>query len=316
VLDVSGIEAGRIDVRNGTVALSTSLDEAFAFSHALARQSGVQLVAAYRQSPPLGALADPGRLRQVLINLMSNAIKYNRAGGSVRLGLSRRAGRVAIEIVDTGIGMTAEQLAHLYEPFNRLGRERGGIEGAGIGLALTRQLVRLMQGELTIESEVGRGTRAVVELGHADFAVPAVPAATALAPLARSAPPAATILYIEDNEVNVVLVEQMLAHWPQLRFLHAADGRSGIEYATELQPDLVLLDMQLPDISGLEVLRILRQQQATRTLRIVALSASAMADEVQQARLCGADDYWTKPLDLDGFLASVARVLRRGPLVA
>jgi CheY-like chemotaxis protein len=212
------------------------------------------------------------------------------------------------------MGMTAEQLDHLYEPFNRLGRERGGIEGTGIGLALTRQLVRLMHGELQVASDIGRGTRASVNLGFADVPDSAATRQHAANPPTSIAQTHGTVLYIEDNEVNevnVMLVEQMLAHFPELRFVHAADGQSGLEQAIALQPDLVLLDMQLPDMSGLDVLSRLRADIRTRSLRVVALSASAMPEEVERARSFGADDYWTKPLDFDAFVVGVADVLAR-----
>jgi signal transduction histidine kinase len=159
---------GRAGVDLRALELAPLLDEALQFSEPLARQSGIALGAAYRNASPVRVLGDAVRLRQVFINLLSNAIKYNRPGGSVHLRLGRDGGRVLIDVVDTGLGMTREQIEHLYEPFNRLGRERGGIEGSGIGLALTRQLVRLMGGEFEIDSEIGRGTSARVSLPQVD----------------------------------------------------------------------------------------------------------------------------------------------------
>jgi PAS domain S-box-containing protein len=318
VLDVSGIEAGRIDVRCTATRLLPLLDDVLRTSETLARQSGVALVAEYAQGPDparIGALADATRLRQVVINLMSNAIKYNRPGGSVTLRMGRDGDRISIDVIDNGMGMTAEQLDHLYEPFNRLGRERGGIEGTGIGLALTRQLVRLMNGELCLHSEIGRGTRANVllnaaEVGEAaDLDEACSPRRWPCGDLGAIANPGGTVLYIEDNEVNALLVQQMLALLPGVRLVHVADGKAGLEQALALQPDLILLDMQLPDMNGIDVLRTLRGADATRHLRVIALSASAMAGEVEQARRCGADDYWTKPLDFEGFLAGITEVL-------
>jgi CheY-like chemotaxis protein/anti-sigma regulatory factor (Ser/Thr protein kinase) len=261
-------------------------------------------------------LGDPLRLRQVMLNLVSNAIKYNRRGGSVRVGVSGAGGQVEVLIADTGLGMTREQLDRLFEPFNRLGREHSSIEGTGIGLVLTRQLLELMQGSLEVDSQAGIGTTVRVLLRQAD------------APAARVAPdsghgllpadtdgepPEGVVLYIEDNPINLLLVEQLLLGWPGIRLVQAEDGHTGIELALALQPDLVLLDMRLPDMSGPQVLKALQGDARTRGLRVVALSASAMPDEVALARSCGAYDYWTKPLDFERFMANLKQLLAVKP---
>jgi signal transduction histidine kinase/ActR/RegA family two-component response regulator len=306
VLDVSRIEAGKMHVETTGVPLQALLDQAVGLVLPLAARHGVQVDAAYRQEAPAAVLADETRLRQVVANLLSNAIKYNRPAGRVRLALHVHATSVELLVEDSGLGMTPEQLRQLYEPFNRLGRERGGIEGTGIGLALTRQLVTLMRGTLHIDSTAGVGTRAVVTLPRAPLPGGAQPPADdwVLAPSHQG-----TVLYIEDNPVNVMLVEAMLDGWPEVRLAGAELGARGIAQARALKPDLVLLDMQLPDMSGLDVIRALRADPETRDLRIVVLSASAMPEEVDQARSAGADDYWTKPLDYAAFLEGVGRML-------
>jgi CheY-like chemotaxis protein/anti-sigma regulatory factor (Ser/Thr protein kinase) len=309
VLDVSRIESGSVDLRPRPVALIPLLDEALHLGGPMSGQFGIALRAAYRRLAPVGVEADPVRLRQVVINLLSNAIKYNRPGGTVQVEVHAAPEEVTIAVVDTGMGMTGEQLEHLYEPFNRLGRERGGIEGTGLGLSLTRQLVRQMGGELAIESLAGRGTTARVSLRRA-----AVPADGSPSPAAadddETAPqPCGLVLYVEDNEINVMVVEQMLARWPDVRFVHAPDGRSGIEQAARCRPDLLLLDMQLPDMSGYEVLAALALREETRGLEAVVLSAGAMQEDIDKAFAAGARDYWTKPLELERFLADVARLL-------
>ncbi len=312
VLDVSRIESGHLRVELRGVDLLQLLGEVTGLVQAQADRAGITIAHAYGEGPAL-VMADPVRLRQVLVNLMSNAIKYNRPGGVVSVEIERAGPRVGVSVADTGIGMTQEQLDSLFEPFNRLGREYSEIEGTGIGLVLTRQLLTLMDGELDVESEEGHGTTVHVTLLRADSAqLPAlrVPAGASAVGDDDDAPEG-TVLYIEDNPINLLLVEQLLLRWPGIRLLQAETGEQGIELAQALQPDLVLLDMRLPDMSGPEVLEELRAHHRTRELRVVALSASAMPDEVALARDSGAYDYWTKPLDFDRFTADLKRLLSR-----
>jgi len=314
VLDLSRIEAGQFGVSARRLELAPVLDEALQMSQPLAAEAGVTLHADYRDEPPIWTLADPTRLRQVVLNVVSNAIKYNRPQGSVHVRAMRHGDGTAIEVADTGLGMSEQQLEHLFEPFNRLGRERRGIEGTGIGLSLTRQLMQLMNGGVEVTSEEGRGTRVTLTLPCADC--PQEPTAVATADRADAAspveaPPHGTVLYIEDNAVNTLLVEQLLARWKSVRFVAAPDGATGIQMALALCPDLVLLDLQLPDLDGLDVLGRLRAHETLSTTPIVVLSASAMPESITQARSHGATDYWTKPLDFQRFLAGIATLLPR-----
>ncbi|MBC7991828.1 MAG: GAF domain-containing protein [Rhizobacter sp.] len=316
VLDVSRIESGHLRVEVRGVDLTAVLDEVFDLVRAQADTAGVRLDAAYREDEPAVVRADPLRLRQVLLNLASNAVKYNRRGGSVRVGVQPADERVVISMVDTGLGMTHEQLDQLFEPFNRLGREHSEIEGTGIGLVLTRQLLALMQGELAVESEAGRGTTVRVTLQQADAAsqrgeLVTRPAAWQAEP--RSKQPEGVVLYIEDNPINLLIVEQLLLGWPGIRLVQAETGQQGLELAQSLQPDLVLLDMRLPDMTGPQILKAFQADPRTSGLRVVALSASAMPHEVALARRCGAFDYWTKPLDFDRFMADLKRLLAVTP---
>jgi len=314
VLDVSRIEAGQLAVQVRPMALGPLLDEALDMNRAIAVRHGVTVRADDLDAPELGAQADPTRLRQVVLNLLSNALKYNQPGGSVRIALEADADRVHLLVADTGLGMTHEQLAHLFEPFNRLGRERGAVEGTGVGLVLTRQLLRLMRGEIEVVSEIDVGTRVRVSLPRAE--VPPAEEAAAGPQARRSVPPAdaspeGVVLYVEDNDVNALLVEQILARWAGVRFVHARDGRTGMALAGAMHPDLLLLDMQLPDIDGMDVLQRLKTDPATQDLRVIALSANAMPEDVRRARALGAEEYWTKPLAFDRFLADVSRLLER-----
>lgn len=315
VMDLASVESGSVRVEATRVALFDTLDEAIAICETQARSRGITLHVHDRQGPRLFVQGDPIRLRQVLINVLSNAVKYNRDGGAVDIHARHADGRITLEVQDSGIGMTPEQLVHLYEPFNRLGRERGEVEGSGIGLVLTRQLIERMNGLLHIASEPGRGTRVSITLVAAPRDALATAAATP-APPAGPLPgagnadlPPALVLYIEDNPVNVLLVEQLLARWPQIRFVHADDGHGGIALARRLLPDLVLLDMQLPDMHGTAVLAALRADPATAELAVVSLSASDLPEDAAIARESGALEYWTKPIDVASFHKDLVRVL-------
>jgi PAS domain S-box-containing protein len=311
VLDVARIEEGRMSVAPQAIALGPLVTDACRMLAPQAEAHAVRIEPAPRDIESAWVEADPIRLRQVLINLISNAVKYNRPGGWVRVELSPGAGLLWLSVRDNGVGMNAEQLAHLYEPFNRLGRERGLVEGTGIGMALTRQLVRLMHGQMEVMSLPDQGTQVRVGLPAANAEQAAAAMAQRL-PMSETAPsgqPTGVVLYIEDNPVNLLLVAQMLARWPAVRVVQAEDGRTGLDLARTLRPDVVLLDMHLPDLDGAEVLRRLRADPATRGFTIVALSASAMPEEVAQAREAGANDYWTKPFEIDQLLADLRRLL-------
>ena len=306
VLDLSAVEAGSLPVSLQPIALDEAIEEAHQWLAPLAAEHGVSL-----QVERSGAwvLADARRLRQILANLMSNAIKYNRRGGQVNLAAR---GLVVdgvpgwdLAVRDTGRGLSDEQQAHLYEPFNRLGAEREGIEGRGIGLMTVNHLVQLMGGRLRVHSRLGEGSEFGVwlPLGSA-------PAAGAAAIDDAGASPAAahtlSVLYVEDNAVNVLVMRELVGLRPNITLHVAADGHGGIEAAVQHQPDLVLVDMQLPDMDGEELLRRLRAQRLPSTL--IALSANVMPDAVAQARAAGFDDYWTKPIDVARLLAGLDRL--------
>jgi CheY-like chemotaxis protein len=215
-----------------------------------------------------------------------------------------------LAVRDTGRGLSAEQQAHLYEPFNRLGAEREGIEGRGIGLMTVHHLVRLIGGRLQHSSRLGEGSEFRVWLPVAEPAAaePQHPmqATPQVSPDATPACDALSLLYVEDNPVNAMLVRELVGLRPNTVLHVATDGRSGIDAVLQHLPDLVLVDMQLPDMDGHELLRHLRARQPE--LRVVALSANAMPDAMQKARAAGFDDYWTKPIDIQSFLAGLDRL--------
>ncbi len=311
VLDMSKVGAGQLTLEYSTVELQGLLDEVVKMSESLAERTGVTLMRRFAPEPLVRLRADPVRLRQVLLNLVSNAIKYNKPGGQVVLAFEQSAEWLRVQVNDTGLGMSQEQLDRLFQPFNRLGRERSSVEGHGIGLSLSNELVRLFGGRLDVRSEESVGTQVVVTLPRKEGDVVELERPTGSLPHEAGTDQSSkgVVLYIEDNPVNALLMRQVLSYLPEVTLVGAATGAEGVASAADLQPDLVLLDMQLPDMTGLEVLRRLRSSTATRGLRVVALSASATRHEVDAARQAGVEDYWTKPIDIAKTLAGINRML-------
>ncbi len=311
VLELSSAEGSTQQLALQPLALAAAVTEVLALLQPLQQAQGVQVEA---DMLPGSVLAEPTRLRQVLLNLLSNAIKFNRPGGRVWVHAEAEGPWVVLSVADTGRGMTAQQMAHLFEPFNRLGAEAEGIEGTGMGLAIVKSLVERMGGSVHADSTPGQGSRFDVRLKEAGEALVLTPARQAGTPAAAMAVDAETptepgaprrLLYIEDNPVNALIIQELVARRPGLRLHVATDGRSGVAQALALQPELVLLDMQLPDIDGHEVLRRLRAQPATAHIPCIALSANAMPEDIALALNNGMADYWTKPLDFSAFLQAL-----------
>ncbi|MCU0965505.1 MAG: PAS domain-containing protein [Burkholderiaceae bacterium] len=306
VLDLSSLEGGEIRISAQPVPLPALVAETLPLVERQARQRKVKL----RNSVLQGvALADATRLRQVLLNLLTNAVKYNREGGQVLVEAEAAEDGVLLRVSDTGRGMNEAQLQQAFEPFNRLGLENEGIEGTGIGLAIVKALVERMGGTVQARSAPDHGSVFEVQLpdgsalGRSD-ASPALQDAAVL-PSTRPAGQPGRLLYIEDNPVNLLIVQELLAQRPDLQLYTAIDGLSGVSLALSHRPDLILVDMQLPDIDGHEVLRRLRADEATAAIPCISLSANAMPDDIERALKAGFDDYWTKPLDLRVFMRSL-----------
>ncbi len=316
VLDLSGLESGEVRLSLQAVDLGALVRQSLPLLQSLAEQHGVVVVD--DRSDGL-ACADPTRLRQVLINLISNAIKYNRRGGRVVIETGDDGVVATLTVRDTGRGLSAEQIGTLFEPFNRFGVEHEGIEGTGIGLTIVKSLVDGMKGRIDVASEPGHGTIFSVTLPAASAApAPSAPApevAPAAVPPRTSDAPGrrGTILYIEDNEVNVLLVEELVKSLGGLTIVSELTGSAGVERAIALRPDLVLIDLQLPDFDGYEVLRRLRAEPRTRAIPCVAVSANAMREDVERGLATGFADYWTKPIDFAVFIAAIERMFPQSP---
>ncbi|HEU4883863.1 MAG TPA: PAS domain S-box protein [Longimicrobium sp.] len=326
VLEIARIEAGRQSFSLEPVHLGTVMQEAVSLVRPMSEQYGVEVDEVIGTGRDGFVHADRQRLTQVLLNLLSNAIKYNKEGGSVHLSCevdlapedpeAEDAGepRVWLRVEDTGQGIPEARMHQLFTPFARLGAEQTEVEGTGLGLALSLRLAEGMGGTLELERSGPEGS--VFRLGLLGAANPlrrAEDAGLPVAPQGDGEHGTAQLLYIEDNLANLDLVETFLLSRPGWKLVPALQGRIGVELAREHRPDLVLLDLHLPDISGEEVLRRLRADPRTATIPIVIISADATRDSVERLRGAGADAYLTKPLDLDEFLATLETHLPLDP---
>lgn len=314
VLDLSRIEADSLPLNITAQDSAHVVDDALHLVSDLARRHRITLHTE-GMVPHLAVRADRVRLRQVLVNLLVNAIKYNRPGGQVALSSWRDGGRIMLEVRDSGIGMDPTQLAHLFEPFNRLGAERTGIEGTGIGLVIVQRLVTLMQGQIEAHSVPGQGSCFRIWLPAASE----TPADSVAMPLddtpttpSTDTPMTATILYAEDNEVNVLLVQEVIRMRPQWQLQVGRNGAQALALAQAQPPDLMLVDMHLGDMSGFDLADALDRDGRLRAVPRVALSADAMPDRIHAAEARGFKAYLTKPLDVMALLRCLDECLPSG----
>jgi PAS domain S-box-containing protein len=305
VLDLAVIESGKLSMSLEPVSLTEVMLECQAMIEPLAQRRGINMTFPTLDKPH-SVKADRTRIKQVLINLLTNAIKYNQVGGSVVVGCcaSDTPGHVRVTVTDTGAGLPPEKLAQLFEPFNRLGQAGNGEEGTGIGLVVSKRLVELMEGVIGVESTVGTGSVFWVELlSTAPLAFPAHTEKTAVVtPVVPSGVHLRTLLYVEDNPANLKLVEKLVARRRDLRLLSAIDGNRGVEVARTCQPDVILMDINLPGISGIEALRILGEDQATAHIPVIALSANAIPRDIEKGLEAGFFRYLTKPIKVSAFM--------------
>jgi PAS domain S-box-containing protein len=313
VLDVARIEAGTLHLVLVPVELGGLARECMNLVQSFCNEQGTQLHTSSQGT--CWVLADPMRLRQVMLNLLSNAIKYNRPGGQVTLSWRADGDQVRIAVRDTGPGLSDAQQEKLFRAFERLQAEKTGVEGTGIGLALSKWLVDLMQGTIGVDSAPGDGSEFWFTLHSAQAPTPAAhaPDVTPAEAVPARAGVLHDVLYIEDNEVNQILMQGMLSQRPQVKLRLASMPLEGLAQAIRQHPDLVLLDIQLPGMDGFEVLQRLRQHEADQGLTptpVVAVSANAMPEDRSRAAEAGFADYITKPIDLPVLLAMVDRMLR------
>lgn len=316
ILDLSSIELGRINMEIINVSIPAVVDETISCVAPLAKERGVTIENRIEPGQDLYFRADAVRLKQVLLNLVSNAVKYNHKGGRVILTLEKptqKMGRVRVE--DTGHGIPQEEMENLFQPFNRLGAQGTEVEGTGIGLTITKNLVELMNGELTLESEVGKGSSFTIQL---PLGQPGSSSANKGAPGDASSGGASTesnqvltLLYVEDNPFNLKLVESILRHRPQYELMSAKNAEMGLEMARAHRPDLILMDINLPGMNGVEAMDQLKSWEETCEIPVVALSADAMKEHIDDALKRGFQTYLTKPLNIESLFKVLDEMMIR-----
>jgi PAS domain S-box-containing protein len=311
ILDLAVIESGKLSLSREPVSLIDVMRECQAMIEPQAQQRNIHINFLPFDNTWF-ANADRTRVKQVLINLLTNAIKYNREHGTVEVKCTASTSeRIRISIKDSGAGLPPEKLAQLFQPFNRLGQEAGTEEGTGIGLVVTKQLVELMGGSIGVESTVGAGSEFWVEL--IQDVTPQLSAgntmAAELAPQVQGSAALRTLLYVEDNPANLMLVKQIIEGHPHMRMLSASDGNLGMALARAHLPDVILMDINLPGISGFQVLKILREDPETARIPVLAISANAMPRDIAKGLGAGFFRYLTKPIKVHEFMEALDRAL-------
>lgn len=310
VLDLASIEAGKITVSLEPVCVADLITEVVDVVRPLSQKFNINLIDQVTQNKKIHVLADKTRLRQVLLNLISNGIKYNRKGGSVTLSSNlAEDSRLRINVIDTGMGIPEDKLNQLFDPFNRLGAENGEVEGTGIGMTISKKLIEVMNGTIGVKSFVGEGSTFFISLPvcilQPDMNQPETLPAQNNEVIAEEEIRPFTLLYIEDNPANLKLVEDILTDYPEIKFLQAMHAKVGIDIALAQKPNLILMDINLPDIDGFEALKRLRNFEETHDIPVIAMSANAMKKDIDRAMAEGFKTYITKPIEIIDFRKTI-----------
>ena len=314
VLDLAKIEAGKIDLQMESFDLNDLLRISMAMIQPLAEEKNIAIINKAIDDKPIAVKADKVRLKQVLLNLLSNAIKYNNEGGSVTLELERGPNKnIWIHVIDTGYGIPEEKQVQAFEPFNRLDAADSEVEGSGIGLALSKLLMELMGGNIALESSPGKGSRFSIKVLHAE--VLGNKAAVQEPPPKENSTAKThhkdnyTLLYVEDNPSNLSLVKQIVSQKKNIHLLSATRARQGIELARTTKPDLILMDINMPEMNGIQAFKELQKMQETKDIPVIAISANAMEADIDRALETGFTAYLTKPLKISHFLEVIDKHL-------
>jgi len=313
ILDLALIESGKLSLSLEPISLTEVVRECQAMIEPQAQKREIRMSFPQFEIPYF-VKAERTRVKQVLINLLSNAIKYNKVGGTVVVECTKSTeDRIRISVKDSGDGLTPDKLMQLFQPFNRLGQEAGIEEGTGIGLVVSKRLVELMKGVIGVESTIGGGSVFWIELNLTPELQPAAdapePTAIARAQIQAGAQ-LRTVLYVEDNTANLMLVEDLMARRPDIRLLTARDGTRGVEIARASRPDVILMDINLPGISGIKAMRILAEDTSTAHIPVVALSANAIPRDIETGLKAGFFRYLTKPIKVNEFMDTLDVALK------
>jgi signal transduction histidine kinase/CheY-like chemotaxis protein len=317
ILDLALVESGRLSLSLEPISLADVMLECQTMIEPQARKLGISVSFPTMDSRHF-VQADHTRVKQILINLLSNALKYNRPNGNVVVRfVTDTPGRIRICVEDSGAGLTAQQLAQLFQPFNRLGQEFNAVEGTGIGLVMTKRLAELMDGSIGVESEPGKGSVFWIELGLT--AAPALANPVRHLPAIPRSPDIGaqqhTLLYVEDNPANLMLVEDLIARRPDIRLLSARDAQTGITLALAALPDVILMDINLPGISGIRMMAELAANPVTAHIPVVALSANAMPRDIERGMEAGFFRYLTKPIKVNEFMTTLGLAFTQAEMV-
>jgi CheY-like chemotaxis protein len=305
ILDLAKIESGRMSISLESVSLASVLGEVKGMAAPIAEKYGIELF--FTENCPGNVHADYTRLKQVFLNLISNAIKYNRKNGRVTVYCKMLGQRIRVCIEDTGRGIAPEQREGLFAPFNRLGAEGSDIEGTGIGMMITTQFAAMMDAEVDFESVVGQGSTFWVEMDLLDHGQRVDAGATAEMEVSQNQliQDKLKVLYIEDNPANMRFMQQVLARHDNYSMLEAATPSVGLQLAVSEKPHIILLDLNLPEMDGYEVLRNLKQNPQTAEIPVIAVTANAMAADVSRGLQAGFYDYITKPVNIQILLKAM-----------
>lgn len=314
ILDLSRIESGLLTLSIEDILLSNVIDDVLSLISPLAEKQNIKIVNLISHQPDLLVQGDFTRLKQVILNLMSNAVKYNKKGGSITLDFQKSdADKISIAISDTGEGISEDNLKQLFQPFNRMEAENSAVEGTGIGLTITKQLIELMNGNISVQSTPGKGSCFSIEIPEGKQLAQAREERVfnpALKASCKTEEHNWTLLYVEDNPANLKLVEQILQSRSDIKLLTAPQARLGIELARAHQPDMILMDINMAEMDGITAMKKLKKYEETNNIPVIAVSANAMESDIKKCLDGGFKAYITKPLDIPKFFIEIDRFLK------
>ena len=312
ILDLSKVESGKLELLMEPVSVKQVLNETCSMIKPSADRKGITFVHPELEDSNLFIYGDFVRVKQVLTNILSNAIKFNKEHGQVELKVVSDQNNVQFVICDTGNGIPEDQQIKIFEPFHRMEIHHHKIEGTGIGLSITKRLVESMKGEISLDSRLNEGSSFAINFLKCNFPEKqGVPVKhDDKFPVTPSSSKKYSVLYIEDDSANTELVSKIMSLNPNISFLSASMAQQGIDLAVEHKPDLILMDIQMPEMDGITALKILQNMEETKFIPVIAVSANAMESDIQKTLEKGFNSYITKPIHIASFLEKIESVLK------